>query len=350
MQRPIFLSGKVVMDDGTPPPEPVLIERVCHGQPRPEGYTDTKGRFYFQLGANMNVLPDASVSSSSDQFGGMGGPRMGTMGGNPNQRVITERDLNGCELRAALPGFRSEFVNLSGRRMMDNPDVGTIVLRRLANVQGLTISATTAMAPKDAKKAFEKGKKALDKKKFEEAERELAKAVQLYPKYALAWHHLGVTHEQQKKVEDARKAYGQALEADAKFVSPYMQLAGMAAQENKWQDVADITSRLISLNPYDFPNAFFYNSVANLNLRNLDEAEKSAREALKLDPQHRNPKVNHVLGVILANKSNYTEAAAEMRNYLQFAPKASDADAVRKQLAEIERLSGATDTAKTGNQ
>src|SRR5262249_4204918 len=28
MQRPIFLSGKVMLDDGTPPPAEVVIERV----------------------------------------------------------------------------------------------------------------------------------------------------------------------------------------------------------------------------------------------------------------------------------------------------------------------------------
>jgi hypothetical protein len=36
MQRPIFLSGKVIMEDGTPPPDSVVIERVCNGMPRPE--------------------------------------------------------------------------------------------------------------------------------------------------------------------------------------------------------------------------------------------------------------------------------------------------------------------------
>src|SRR5262249_7260716 len=47
MQRPMYVEGKVMMDDGTPPPEPVTIERVCNGNPRPEAYTDTKGRFHF---------------------------------------------------------------------------------------------------------------------------------------------------------------------------------------------------------------------------------------------------------------------------------------------------------------
>src|SRR5512144_1293969 len=50
MNRPIFLSGKVRLDDGTPPPDTVVIERVCGGQGRPEAYTDSKGHFSFELG------------------------------------------------------------------------------------------------------------------------------------------------------------------------------------------------------------------------------------------------------------------------------------------------------------
>src|ERR1700736_1977347 len=58
--RPIFLSGKVVLQDGTPPPEPVKIERICNGSPRPQGYTDLKGRFSFQVDSGLGVEPDAS--------------------------------------------------------------------------------------------------------------------------------------------------------------------------------------------------------------------------------------------------------------------------------------------------
>ena len=44
MPRPIFISGKVMLQDGTPPPDSVVIERVCNGLARPEGYTDSKGQ------------------------------------------------------------------------------------------------------------------------------------------------------------------------------------------------------------------------------------------------------------------------------------------------------------------
>lgn len=339
MQRPIFLSGKVVLEDGTPPPDSVVIERVCNGIARPEAYTDSKGRFSFQLGQNQHMMQDASVSSAADSgFGGS--PGVGNSRGFPggsSGRGITERDLMGCELRANLAGYRSEIVNLSGRRVMDNPDVGTIILRRMGNVEGFTISATSALAPKDAKKAYEKGREAAKKQKWADAQKEFEKATQLYPKYAVAWYDLGRMHERSDKIEEARKCYAQSLEADPKFASPYLQIAGLQARENKWQEVADTTDRVIKMNPFDFPLAFFYNSVANLNLRKLDEAEKSALEGKKIDTRRTIPKIDHVLGIILANKQDYSSAAQHLKSYLLAAPNAPDAEVVRKQLAELEK-------------
>lgn len=331
--RPIFLSGRVLMEDGTPPPEPVVIERVCNGIARPEAYTDSKGHFSFQLGGNTNVFPDASVSSAAD--GAFGGMRGGFPG--PGGREFTERDLAGCEIRASLAGFRSEAIALSGRRFLDNPELGVIVLRRMGNVEGLTISATSTMASKDARKAFEKGREAFKRKKWADAAKELEKAVSLHPKYAVAWFYLGLVREQQKDISAARKAYEQALAADAKYVNPYLQLAQIAAMEGKWEEAADTSARLIKLNPFDFPFAFFVNAVANYNLKRYDEAEESARNAIRNDPGHRMAKAHHLLGVILAQKQEYAQAAIQMRNYLQYAPKAPDAEQVKRQLAEMEK-------------
>src|SRR5205807_8570173 len=43
VQRPLYISGKVVLDDGTPPPDPVVMQLVCSASPRSIGYTDSKG-------------------------------------------------------------------------------------------------------------------------------------------------------------------------------------------------------------------------------------------------------------------------------------------------------------------
>jgi tetratricopeptide (TPR) repeat protein len=334
--RPIMLSGKVMMEDGTPPPELVLIERVCNGVARPEGYTDSKGRFNFQLGQNNALLPDASMGSDVGTFGGrdigMGGSSRPGM-----NRGISERDLLGCEIRAQLPGFRSSIVQLAGRRSLDNPDVGTILLQRLAKVDGFTFSATTAMAPKEAHKAFEKAQKAVKKKKLDEAESEYRKAVAAYPKYAVAWYELGRLLEFKKNNEEARNAFEQAIQADAKYINPYGNLARLAAMEKKWDDAAANSEKLIKLNPYVAPEAYFVSGVAHLNLQKLDIAEEHTREAMKRDEKSQNPRIIHLLAVILAQKRDIPGAAEQLRAYLKLAPNAPDAETLKQQLAEMEK-------------
>ncbi len=337
--RPVYLSGRVMMDDGTPPPEPVVLERVCNGMPRPEGFTDSKGRFSFELGRNSAMMADASVSSTRDPFGdsnmGIGGGRTSSRGAGP---FGSDPRLLGCELRAALAGYRSDVINLSQRRALDNPDVGTIVLHRLGNVEGTTISATSLSAPKDAKKAYEKGLESMKKSKWENAQKQFEKAVAEHPTYAAAWYELGVAHQEQQRPEEARKAFAQALEADPKYVKPYLNLAILASSEKKWDEVAKNTETLIRLNPVDFPQAYMWNSIANLNLRNPDAAEKSAREALKISPG--TAKLHHILGLALANKGDYTGAVREVNTYVELAPQATDIELVKKQLLEIQQRAG----------
>jgi tetratricopeptide (TPR) repeat protein len=340
--RPLVFMGKVMMDDGTPPSDSVTIQLVCRGTPRSIAFTDSKGGFSVDLNNRMN---DASLMDASEPAGGgFGGPFGGGSsnlnGSRGNSNGINERDLMGCDLQAALAGFRSEQIHLGTRRALDNPDVGTILLHRLANVEGLTISATSAYAPKDAKKAFEKAREATRKQKWDEAEKDFQKAVDVYPKYAAAWFQLGLVQQEKKNDEAARKSYAQALAADPKFVSPYQQLAMMAAREQKWQEVIDDTDRLLRLNPVDFPQAWLFNSLGNYYLKNLDAAEKSAREGISRDAAHHYATMNHVLGVILAQKQDYAGAAQQLRDYIQFAPKANDIDQVKQQLSEVEKVLG----------
>jgi tetratricopeptide (TPR) repeat protein len=323
MQRQIFLSGSVRLADGSPPPTSVVIERVCAGVVRPEAYTDSRGNFSFLLGGQNSIaIADASVGSDAMSRGGF---------------QANSFNLAGCELRANLPGFQSDSVLLAFRNPLDNPDVGIIHIRRLANVEGYTFSITTALAPKDAKKAFDKGLDHVKKKKWADAERELNKAVAGYPKYAIAWYELGRVYQQQKKFEDATRAHTEAIKHDPKFVSPYAQLAVVAVVQQKWDEVAEHTAQVVKLNPYVAPEIYFYSAVANYNLQKMDVAEQHARQAAKLDSDHKTPRINHLLGLILAQKEDYQDAADNMRIYLKFSPNAADVSTVKEMLSEIEQ-------------
>ncbi len=329
--RPIYLSGSVRLADGSPPPAGVMIERVCNGVARPEAYADSKGNFSLMVGGQMGtIIPDASVGndpfSRDPGFGGLGG-----------ERGVNVRDLMGCEIRGNLAGFQSNSIMLTFRQALDDPDIGIIYLRRMANVDGFTFSATTAAAPKNARSAYENGIAHMKKQKWPDAERELLKAVQNYPKYAVAWYELGRSYQQQKKLEDAIRAHTEAVNIDSKYISPLGELAVMALVQQKWDGAVLHTSQIFKLNPHVSPDIYFYSAIANYNMQNADVAETHAREAASLDTQHRNPKINHLLGMILADKRDYKGAAENLRMYLNLSPKAPDAAAVNQVLADVER-------------
>ena len=333
--RPIFLAGKVMFDDGKQPNTDIRIERVCGGIPRLESHTDSKGRFSFQVGQNMMIDTDASDPST----GGMTGRSNGQFNSVPGGFGGGSRNepLWNCELRASYPGYRSDVVELASRRSLDDPDVGVIVLHHLANVQGSTLSLTTALAPKHAQKEYEKGVQAFQKGKLEDAEKHLLAATDTYPKYAVAWFALGQVQQKQGKKDEARKSYQAAIDADGKYVSPYDQLALLAANDGKWQETENYSRQVIRLNPVEFPDAFWVNAIANYNLKKPDEAEKSAKEVLKLDTAHRYPEAEGLLGEIMLNKGNYSEAAAHLRTYLTLAPNSKNADQIKQVLAKIDQ-------------
>jgi tetratricopeptide (TPR) repeat protein len=338
---PIFLSGRVVVDDGSPLPGPVTIERVCNGVTHAEGYTDTKGSFGIQLGNEQGVFQDAT-----DGLGGGGGGGMGMSGGTLGNsgpasglsQSSAERLLNNCELRARLGGYRSQSIMLAGRRPMDDPDIGTILLHREKAGEGGAISITTLQAPKDARKAFEKGLDYTKKNKLAEARTEYEKAVQIYQKFAAAWCELGKMQAGAGDFDMARGSFRMAIQSDPKFAAPYLELSIIALEQKKWQEVSDLTATATKLDPFDYPQAFLFNAAAHYNLRETAEAEKSVKEAERLDTRRQYPQIGHLYGLILAQKQDYAGAAARLRDYLKTYPGSTDAQSVRTELQKLDAV------------
>ena len=335
---PVPISGRVMVDDGAPPPETVVIERVCSGNARAEGYTDRKGYFSIDMGGERGMFQDASDSGAHYNDIEPHDPQSQMSSGLGGATMSLQRYIN-CDLRANLPGYRSQVVSLANHGVLDNPDIGTIFLHRLGNVEGRLISAISLAAPKDARKAFEKGSDLAKKNKLDDAMKNYQKAVDVYPQYAVAWLELGKLQAAKGQADTAHQSFDAAMQADPKYLNPYLELSRLALGAKNWRELADVTGRAVKLDPFDYPQQFFFNSVANYNLHDMDAAEKSAREAEKLDTQHHYPQASHLLGVILAQRQDYTGAAGEMRTYLKFAPGAADAATVRGQLDQLEKLS-----------
>lgn len=326
-----IISGKVVLDEGTPLSESAEIQTICKGQKRTETHTDSHGNFSLQFGSSV---PSSEYGYDADS-GGMKAPM-----GRPERR-----DLAGCELQASLAGFRSESITLDGRvSQSDNVDIGRIVLHRLQNVEGLTISATTAMAPDPARKAWQKGRKQAQQGKWEDAQESLKKAVGLYPNFAAAWFDLG---EIQLNTDSAlaRHSFEQAIAADSKYIKPYLGLAQLAMRSRNWVELTLASEKILALNPFSFPDVWFWDGMGHYNLQDFAAAEKSARRGVEIDTEHRVPNLEYLLAMALVAKKNYSEASQHLRAFLSHATRPAEIAAAQKQLEQIAHLSPSSDAA-----
>ena len=339
IQRTIFISGKVMTDDGSPLPPNIAVQRLCGGaSPQTMAFTDSKGHFNFQWDRPNSAFADASESGFDGALGSARNSRSsGGINGGSGLSGMGDRIQN-CEVLVNVVGYRSNPIQLFNHGSLDNPEIGSIILHRMSNVEGTSVSATGFAAPKDAKKAYEKGLQTMLKNKPDEAAKEFERAVQLYPKYADAWYNLGKVRIRLKQAEPAREALEKALEADGKLVGPWFELGLLSASEQKWEDTEKYMDKTTHLDPVDFPQAWYIHAVAAFNLGKLEAAEKSAREAQKLDARHVNPRADYLLAIVLVERRDYSEAVAQFKAYLKAVPNAPDASQIQAQVEEISKF------------
>jgi tetratricopeptide (TPR) repeat protein len=239
-------------------------------------------------------------------------------------------------LRASLRGYRPESLPLGQRHEEDYRDVGAIILRPLSRSKGLIMSATSGLAPKEAQKAYEKGLEAVKRNLPDAAQAEFSRATSIYARYAAAWYELGQVLERRSHFADARSAYSKAVASDADFLAAYERLYLLDVRESKWPEAVSASSRVLRRDPYDYPGAYYVNALANLQLRNLEAAERSAREAGRLQGDTVEPRANYILGLVLA-RQGHTEAAVDaLRVFIGGSPGGAEQKDAERILASLE--------------
>jgi len=342
----MFLRGRVATRDGTPVPNDMLVERVCNNRVRQEVYASPHGDFSMQLGSRADSFPEANAGPTSPYGVASKDSVMG----------ISRRELTNCELRASASGFHPGVISLLDLDAFGSMiDVGVIVVQRGTKIEGMTLSATPYKAPKDARRAYEKGLQAERNGKLADARKYFETAVEIYPGFANAWFQLGTILQKENQKDAARKAYTQATTLDTRFLLPYLSLASMAYETGNWTDVlnltghildldplnhAAVTGYILDLDPLNYADAYFYNAVANYKLNKIEDAEKSGLKAEHLDLRTHFPQLHLLLAEIFTRKNNYALAIEEIQTYLALAPHAKGADQAREQLGKLEKLNG----------
>jgi Ca-activated chloride channel homolog len=200
------MRGKVMMPDGSPPPQRALIERHCPGgAPIQETVAGKGGEFYWKL--------------PNDGFG----MRIGMGGG-----AVLVR----CFLKARVKDLESDGIDIQDPKILRNLQLPTMILRKGdANEDGPRLPAAVLKNWTAAVQAY----KAEQWAQAERLAREVARAT---PQFAAAWNVVGLACNAQKKFPDARDAFRQAIAADPSSIPHRIQLTRVEITMQLWADAA----------------------------------------------------------------------------------------------------------------
>ena len=318
----VVILGRVISEDGTAPPEQGEVVLKCGTTEWARADISSRGDFSL----TVNVARDNGTDPKFHDPD----PAM--------SNVI--RDWADCELQAQVRGYASETIHLVGNA--DHlVEVGSIIVHPMAAAaapQKFTVSVGSLEAPEKAKKAFEKGEEQANKGKWASACDSFKRAIQEYPRYALAWLELGRVQAQQNSFLAAQQSFHEAVSKDSHLTQAYVELARVAVAQKEWKELADATEHLVESSPDTNPQYWFLNGAANLNLGNLGQAENSAVRGLRLDTKHSIPQLEYLYGLALAMRGDYKNAAQHLSTYLQLSPHSVDAPIAQAKLAEIQKL------------
>ncbi len=343
-QRPMYLSGQVLLDDGQVPEERVTIELVCQGTVVRQEYTSNSGTFSVEIsrgGSTKDKLQPVDASASASSYSPADGRA------NPSSRTETsvsatvqkrQMDLSACDLTARLTGYQTAALGLGRRKALDSSDVGVIVLHSLDGAGGGTISLKTLAAPKEAREAYEKAGQEVTKEKpnYSRMAKELEKAVEIYPEFAAAWQMLGDVRLAQKDRPAAGEAFEVAKAADPEYLNPYLSLALMELEEERWEEAADLCAQALELSP-QHTRAHYLNALAHTSLGKFDVAEESALLVLEHNQAQTYPLIYYVLGFAEAQKGDFPSAAAHFRSFQEIQPNVALARKLGEQLAQWQQ-------------
>ena len=325
----IFLSGSVITDDGSSLPRNVAIQSACGPVKRSMAHAANNGVFSFHWTTMASSFGDASqiVRTSGNGAASLTGSRSGSRGLDP---------LANCELFADAPGYSSSHLSLYNRAGQQNFDVGAIVIHRLAESDGYTVGILSLQAPKEAKKSYAKAMSLAAERRPAEALVNFQTALRVYPKYADAWLGAGKAQWELGRADDARAAFEKARELDNKLVGPWQELGYLACAQSRWEDALRFLEQAVRLDPVGSAAPWYFDAIANYNLRRYEAAERGVRTELRLD-QGKNAQGVYLLALVLIARDDFQEGAKALQSYLAMAPSAPDAPAARRELARLQQ-------------
>ena len=225
----------------------------------------------------------------------------------------------------------------SGIPSVPRPHTVQVYLRPKAPAEQLArpgvLNAALAGVPKPAVELYNRALESARAGRDEKAVEQLRAAVEIHPGFGLALSKLGVLYMKMKQPDKALEPLRAALKLSPDDYPTLLTYGRALFDGRQFAEAEEQFSKAARKNSAS-PSARFYLGLIALKRQDLDAAEKSLREAVRLGGDEM-AIAHKYLGGIYWGRQEYQRAADELETYLRLAPDAEDASRLRATVKEL---------------
>ena len=316
---------------------------------------------FAQTGVLMQrQLPGDSSISRLGEEGSLSGTVYSIVGGRPmgNVRVDLRQVTNGSTIGSAYTSSSGVFefqsvphgvyqvVAVSGisqaeERVEINSWRASVNLR-MPPSQGPpqggdadTVSVAQFKVPKKAREEFQKAQQALAKQKLEEAQKRVARALEIYPDFADALT-LRAILQLSGNVPGAIADLQKAIHCDGNYALAYSVLGAALNSQARFDEALQTLARGQSLAPEAW-QTYFEMAKAHIGKQDYQTALRELDRAQSLTPGRYLP-LRLVRAQALVSLKQYPQAVAELQAYVEKEPDGPGAVAAHKMLDQLREV------------
>jgi predicted Zn-dependent protease len=206
-----------------------------------------------------------------------------------------------------------------------------------------TVSVSDFKVPKKARDAYRKAEQAMQSLKTDEAMAQIAKALEVYPRYAAAITLRGILKLDKNSPQDALADLEQAIQFDPAYATGYLALGAAYNNLSRFEDSIRTIDRGIALSPsawqgyFELGKAYVGKGDFTTAIKQLNKAEDMAPKSFAL--------VHLVKAHAMLGLKDYSAAMLELESYLTLHPQGANSEAAQKTLDEVRSF-----VARSGQQ
>jgi len=196
------------------------------------------------------------------------------------------------------------------------------------------VAVIDARVPEKANAEFEKGRAALENKRFEEGIAHLKNALSIFHAYYQAQMLIGTTYLDQQKWDEADAAFHHALEINPKSVPAMVSLAELQRRQKKYSDAEQLLLGALKLED-DAWVAHYTLGRVYWEINEIVKAGRQVGRTIQLQPDFADA---HLLGGNVFVRLGMAEnALIEYEEYLRLAPQGTHAPQIRELIQKLRK-------------